>query len=986
MTNFIRILTVCAIAAFVVGPVSVATASAATSAQLAQSATEYGAIHGTVKDSTGAPLAGATIRVLAQKTYSTISDAKGKFSISGIEPGMYTIYVFKAGYQSARESQFAVFMGENEKLAVSLHIATLTSLRTIARVSAVGQGTFNTSTAAIQVVNSSTFTNQGSLQVTRVLNQIPDVQISFPGGSANGAVAGAITVPTIRGANSFETQSLVDGHPLSVGRYGDYVTTFLNPYMLSSVEVVKGPGALVPQINNAIGGTINFRTQDPTLKPQGHALFGVDNHGGTFSNFDVSGTFGGRFGMVADFSSIDTPSAFNNYQAQFDPTQGQSFINNIPVNNYQGSGSLSTQVPGTVSYVASQHNLVACCYNVTGDFTNLSELVKFRYRLSPVTFATASYLGSQSTADQAGNIGNGTIGSAFAPGAGYAGSLAAGPQPVYYVYPGSANIETNNEPMFQADIRSTLGKNTILARFYHAGISRLVDEGSSPNTPTVNYVQLYGTGCPVKQGYGMSTCPAAQQVQYNGQTIPLAVYDFYDQTEADKLTGYSFEIDHPIGDNTIALSFDTSNSGTQAFTNSAYGTYSGVYKTNVAPFSLSTSTSIPSGSSQVNSTIMLRGRFLVNRKLTADAALYDNLYNTTYGTCTSQAYACDPGGSNYTFFGRQLTHLDGRFAFEYRPTQNLAVRLAAGSSIAPPYLGLLTANGLNGKGSYYAIPGIFTVAAAATNLSPESSFGYDLGASYRLHDGLTVLSGDLYRTNMFNKFFGQTINSGLVCGGAGTCPVFGGATPPAGTPVYYSTTINLSNALYQGLELTLRHQPRVGIGFMGSLGLEQGYVYNLPPYFYCSIPGPGCTPNQNLSIIANQNFTSGGIPGLYPNTFVSTIGSMNTSIPYMQGNLALSYTSRRGMFLQFGETLYGKNNSLNEPPFGIAYATVRMPLGNKFAVQLSGDNIFNAYSSIYPTYGGGVPISIYPGGQASTSGNVLGPATFRFSLSKAVGN
>lgn len=975
MIRPIHFLCVCILALATVGPISAATVVAQATSQ--QTATNTGGIAGTIDDNSGAPVADARVTLRGPGTYQTSSDATGHFEITGVGAGLYSFTATKAGFATAAESQIPIFSGETKNLVVTMDRVTLTSLHTIATVRAVGRGTFNTSTAAVQVISSKTFSDQGQLQVTRVLNQIPDVQISFPGGSANGAVAGAITVPTIRGANSFETQSMVDGHPLAVGRYGDYVTTFLNPYMLQSVEVVKGPGALVPQINGAIGGTINFRTQDPTVNPEANMLFGIDNHGGTFSNFDISDTtMGGRLGFVFDVSSIDTPSAFGNYQALFDPTNGNSFISGNAVNNYQGSSARSVPVPGTSSTVPSIHNLVACCYTVTGDFVNFSDLFKVRYRLSPVTYVMASYLGSQSTADQTGNTGNGTIGSTFAPGPGYSGSLVPGPLQVYYLFPGSANVETNNEPMFQAQASSTFGNNTVVARFYHADISRLVDEGSSPNTPTVSSVHLYGTGC---SSYAFRpTCAASfgTPVQFNGSVVPLAVYDFYDQTEQDKLTGYSFEIEHPLGnDNMVALNFDTSQSSSQAYTNSAFSS------TFAPPYSLSTSTSIPSGSTQTSSTIMLLGHFRVNPKLTADAALYDNLYNTNYGVCAKASFACGPSGTNYVFTQQKLTHYDGRFALEYRPAENLAVRLSAGSSIAPPYLGLITGNGINGRGSYSSTAGIFSVTTAPTNLSPESAFGYDLGADYRLHDGISVVSGDVYRTNMFNKFFGQTTNSGLTCGTSYTCTPSSGPAPPAGTPVYFASTVNLSHARYQGLELTLRHVPNVGIGFTGSLGLEQGYVYDLPAYFYCSIPAPSCTPNQNLGVVAGQNFTSGGIG----TGFGSTIGSMNTSIPYMQGNAAISYTSREGVFLQLGETLYGKNNSLNEAPFAIGYATVRVPLGNQFAFQVSGDNIFNTNSGLYPIYGGGVPIPIYGGAQAATTGNVLGPATFRFEFTKFVG-
>jgi outer membrane receptor protein involved in Fe transport len=254
------------------------------------------------------------------------------------------------------------------------------------------------------------------------------------------------------------------------------------------------------------------------------------------------------------------------------------------------------------------------------------------------------------------------------------------------------------------------------------------------------------------------------------------------------------------------------------------------------------------------------------------------------------------------------------------------------------------------------------------NLKPETGFGYDLGADYRLKDQTTVISGDIYRTNLFNRFFGQTVSTGLVCGTAILCT---GAAPP-GTPILNQTNVNISNARFQGVELSIRHDPAVGFGYDIAGALQRGYYYNLPPYFYCSIPGPGCTQDQNLNVIENEN-TNGvgvGIGGLSYNG--------NMRIPYSQGNLLLSYTFRNGAYAAFGDTYYGNNNSLNEPAFAIAYGTIRYPVTKAISLQISGDNIFNAYPGLLPIYAEGRAIPLATGDTAATVANVLGPATYRF--------
>ncbi len=193
MRNLTRILAAVIIAAFSVGPVSAATAPSApvNVAQNASTAT----VQGTVKDDSGAPIAGVNVELRGPQTYTAISDAGGAFSVSGIAPGVYVLAASKPGYQSATESDFAVLGGQTQSVQVTIHAETFTSLRTIATVRSNGQASFNTSTAAVNVVSAQVFEDQGQPQVGRILNQIPGVQNTLPTSSANGSVPGAITVP-----------------------------------------------------------------------------------------------------------------------------------------------------------------------------------------------------------------------------------------------------------------------------------------------------------------------------------------------------------------------------------------------------------------------------------------------------------------------------------------------------------------------------------------------------------------------------------------------------------------------------------------------------------------------------------------------------------------------------------------------------------------------------------------------------------------------
>ena len=1022
MNIFARVLSAIIILGLTVGPVSAATVSNPGAVIVAQATTTSG-VQGTAVDETGAPVSGARVVLRGPSSAQTTTDSKGDFTFANVPAGFYNLTLERAGYDTAQESDLVLFPGEVSNVSVTMHTATLTSLRTIATVRSTGRGTFNVTPASVNVISAQTFASQGQAQVGRVLNQIPGLQNTLPTSSANGSVQGAITVPNIRGGLSFETASLVDGHPLAVGDFGDYVTTFLNANVLGSVEVVKGPGAESPETNYAIGGTVNFRTKDPTELPTSTFDFGAVSKSGNYGNIGFSDTVG-RLGFVVDFAAINEEAPLNGNRQYFQLYGNNGVANwngttgiNVSENAPYGS-STNTFVPGTSTKENNHYSLVACCYTYQGGFDSNAELLKLRYRLSGATSVTASYLGSQTTADQNANtselipsVFNPAIGNAYNGGtpAVYSGSLASGSQISVPngAYPNAAT-EINNEPIFQAEMSTTLGNDTILARYYHASIDRLIYEGNpDPTQPIVGSYQLYGINPAAKFGpsCATTTCPP---IAFNGQTSTVANFDWYNQWEEDRLSGLSFQWSHPFGDgNDVTFSADQTHASSTAGSQGAGfpGVVAGTNNYLAASPSVATpSVSNPEGTNQVFTTLLLRTQYNFTQKLSGTLALYDNLYQNTFPfACLTAGGAigasCAKNGSNAEFTTNHNSHFDQRAALLYRATPDLAIRASAGSAIAPPYLSLLS----RPQTALSCSAGAQTCSFTANNpaLVPETAFGYDFGADYRLHDHVTVLSGDAYLTDLYNHFLNEQISLGP-CSGVTGCP--GGAAATYQT--YQSYNTNLNNARFEGIELSLRRTVAVGFGFDFSGAVQHAYAYNLPAGFYCQgklavtagNPTGACIPagyNVNLPIIAGQNFTGNtfgtnyncgaGANAACSTSAGSTVGASglsNTAIPYFQGNFDGSYTFADGVYGLIGDTVYGKNNGYNIPPFGIVYATVRVPLSKSVSFQVSGDNIFNADNALFPTVGGGIPYQLANGTRGANIANVVGPAIYRFEIMK----
>lgn len=1034
-----RILTVVALAMGLAGPLSMGAILAQTTPSAAANQ-NTGIVQGTIRDNSGAPVANAKVALSGPASQSTNTDASGAFSFASVTPGVYTLTASKAGYEAAHQPDLTVLAGQTQTLAVTMPVLTFQSLRTIASVRSVGRGTFNTTPASVNVVSSQTFVDQGQTQVMKVLNETPGIVASLPQTSANAAAPGAITFPNIRGALSFETASLIDGHPVSVGSFGDYVTTFLNPFMLQSVEVIKGPGADSPEVNYAIGGTVNFITKNPTFKQSGIWQVGTDNFGSSIINVGLSDTVG-KLGYVLAYGSNDLLTNVANanvFVSPQSPQQGIFGYNGASGSAFDFNDIFPTPyVPGTISTNTNQYSLVACCQNMGQDlYQNTSELVKLRYSLSPASALTFTYLGSQTRTNQAANTGDIThstfslTNSGASPGqiAAYNGAIPDN-SPLDVGFVRTPEHEINNEPILQGDFRTTVGNDTLLARYYSAGIHRLLFQGngSNPFAPTFQQMKLYGYD-------------DTSNTLYTGQTVPVAFFDYFNQAEDDVLRGYSFEYDHPWGssDNVLTFSVDATHSTTTSYSVFTSMNCSGscvgaqnIDFTNPRTLSLGQSITLPTGSSQNFTTALIRNLFHFGPKLTATWSNYLNFYRSTVptqcqaisitygkGHCnfdgsgtTGSSNGVTPGlpAPGFAFATNSTTHYDPRLALEYRPEPSTALRLSVGSAIAPPYLAELST--IPGAITFSSQTGFATEQLQSASLKPETAFGWDIGGDHRLGDGVTFVSADVYMTNLFNHFITQLYNTGQTC--PATDPNTGSSTPSGcvGNPLFFKQNINLANSRFEGIELGFKRVPQTGFGFNIQGALQKGYAYNLPPCFYGSVTVGGqqqCAFTTNLGIIAGQNFTGGGINGTMcynstsgamvapsptspacPTGFrtltVSVGGFSNQNVPYSQGYGELNYRTANGWYGNVNVTYYGKNNSLNVNPFLVLGATIRAPIMPGLSFQITGDNLTNQYSNVWPAFGSGNSIPLANGQFASTQANVYYARTVRFLLTKSFG-
>ena len=985
-------------------------------------AADTSTVSGTVLDSDGAPVVSAAVSLQGPARQSTTTDPKGAFRFSNVLAGLYSVMVSKSGFGTARIDDVAALSGNVETVNVTLTPLSFSSLRTIASVSTrvPGRARINESTASVNVISSQAFADQGQQQVIKVLNETPGI-ITSPyspgnGNPSNAASPASPQTPQIRGALPYETESLIDGHPVSVGAAGYYSPNLLNPWLLQEVELVKGPGSMPAEINYAINGTVNYRTLQPTPQHKQSAMFGYDNWGGISTGFKATGsTANHKLGYAVGYVTNGAPGPLKNFSYNgtqlpltSGPPGGPYFMNGQQVALIGSPVGLGLSPPQFAPYDGMGVNfvdpVVGCCFRSDTGYHSTSELAKIVLNFSNSTSLNVSYLGGQNmygngdpgfySVSQVGNTGLpaaffAPCGSASAPlncnpfasGASYnCASTGHGPAcnsavPFDVTSVNGAGHTWTQQNLFQGEFRTTLGSTgTVLARYYTGSLNQyaLLGTASSqltysmntygtiplcptgttfdPNVPTLaGGTDQFGWQC-LNPG-GNSAVPPVNTT-FSGQNVTFATPNQPNTfTTNDSMNGATVELQELLGQNTVTLAYDRSEQASASTANEP--------SVGIVVFSP------VKGSKQTFQTFSLRGYLTLNPKLMLNLGDYAINYVSHYSI---------DGGK--TFNDSSHTYNEPRAALTWHPDSDTALRLSTGGSVAPPYISLVSSGGTTWSQIIGGVPAAGWILDANNGaIDAETAWSSDLGLDHRL-DRATAVSFDIYFTQLHNMFLTETSSVTL----AQAAALGPGCL---NLPCEVSKTANLGQARYEGIELALNHAPLFGLGWKLQGSLQRAFTYNLPPFFYCAgstnpspppptiPPGPGCLYNTNLAVIPNVNF--GGQPTALAGA-PNGIGSAR--VPYALGYGELNWTGHYGQYYNLGLTYFGNNNSFNEPPFAVVSANARFSLNNSgTSLQLSADNVTNAYANSYVGFFNGIPLPLVKGAvQTSLATGAFVPA------------
>jgi hypothetical protein len=856
-------------------------------------------IAGRVLDAQGGLPVGAAVVDLdrgASVVATAHTDSSGGFRFANQPPGTYYVVIHAPGYQTARAAEFLVSPGQGEVRFQTALNRQPGGLKQIAYVATAGRTALQASSTINTHVDTDLLQSENFQRLGDVLTSIPGVT-TFTSSSVGDDMA-----LSIRGFDSTETATLLDGHPIGpVGAFGNGYNYNVSPFWgLSGADVVFGSGATGLFGATTIAGAVNFQTINPTREPQASVTQGVGTSNKLMSGFLATGTVG-KLGFATAWGVQGTTGNFPGATITQTALLQSSAINP----GYKGN------IPPPDLTRVNVYNTVNT-YWVTGQYSQYNFVGKLQYDLSP---KTTLQLTAYSANDWSNSTGEGD------------NDYQTYPYVLYGAQQTIAGIK-----------QSKHGLDTVLVNgqkrsCYHT-IAVLIDAAPgytcmSAQQFAVNFYgpfggsvdrwrtlgnQDYDARLTQQLGSGVLTFEGFADAYNNnlqkgpGQVLgvttqygpgPYYLYLYHNR-------GYLLSDDFPIGKNDVGFGYtwlhQANTTGAFPYTLANGNSYS-VFGTN-PPLYLATAS------------YFARDTWTPNDKFSAFATVW---VQRSLSTSSS--------------------HFDPRLSLVFRPSGNDVIRLTGGRAysepdpslltLAPPVYGAPTSvncpSTTSGSGALTAI-----ASEADPNLQPESANDLELAYGHRFN----------FRTSIQADVYQSWENQALLSGNVPITAIPQVVVPPALIDQYlarlakcpglhpsasnlaFGTTFNAAAARYRGIVLS------ANIGLLRNLTFNASY--NIQSAAYVGIP-------QDI-LMANTNLLDGG---------------QITGIPLRQGTAGLAYQQPGGFGARIDATYVGANNSWNRSPFWFANGSISQTSG-RVTVAAGVYNMFNSVAQQYGLIGAGV--------------------------------
>ncbi|MEC3906233.1 TonB-dependent receptor [Tamlana sp. 2201CG12-4] len=231
---------------------------------------------GKVVDQNNQPLAGATIQSKTDANNATVSGFDGNFSIT--LTNNQTVIVKYIGFTTVEQlltnSNHMIVLSENDEVLEEVVISASRELQTRKEVP-----------ASISVITSEEIKAVKAFGIDQLVNDVPGVNMSTSRAASNEQHFMSVRSPISTKSLFLYVENGLPIRPTAVFNHNALLE--MNDVAFNRVEVLKGPASSIYG-SEAIGGSFNFLTKNPTRDFSGHMGFQINDLGLTRYQLEVS--------------------------------------------------------------------------------------------------------------------------------------------------------------------------------------------------------------------------------------------------------------------------------------------------------------------------------------------------------------------------------------------------------------------------------------------------------------------------------------------------------------------------------------------------------------------------------------------------------------------------------------------------------------------------------------------------------------------------
>jgi len=251
-------------------------------------------ISGTISDTKGNKLTGATIRITPTNS-SIISDIKGEFLLSNIKTGDYNLTINYLGYKIISQS---IKVGDGNNVFNFILEEDLLYLNNVIVTGSFAPKTVLASAATVSVVSSKTINDRIPRGTADLLSEVPGTFVDASAGEIFTRVySRGISASAEDDMGWYYASLQEDGLPVSLVQHSYYGPDLFHRVDITTerVEAVTGGSSAITALN-APGGIYNFISQGIQEKLTGKFRLGSNLQGNDNNLYKVEGTIGGSLG------------------------------------------------------------------------------------------------------------------------------------------------------------------------------------------------------------------------------------------------------------------------------------------------------------------------------------------------------------------------------------------------------------------------------------------------------------------------------------------------------------------------------------------------------------------------------------------------------------------------------------------------------------------------------------------------------------------